>query len=88
MDEVEPLRMPPMVLYMGEPAFLLRWRRTAGDMVIWWGELAIPHTRDVPGTDLVHMVTHRWVESSDIVTLPGVDYDVVPHPGRPARRNR
>ncbi|MGP3957015.1 hypothetical protein ACTWPT_13520 [Nonomuraea sp. 3N208] len=44
MDDVEPLRMPPQVLYMGKHrAFLLRWRRRMeGGIVCYLGLWPLP----------------------------------------------
>ncbi|MBG0830336.1 hypothetical protein HS041_21455 [Planomonospora sp. ID67723] len=81
MDDVEPLKLPPMVLHRGEtPAFLLRWRRTEADgRITWWGELAILQPHETSGGD---PVTQRWVEAGEIVKLPDVDYSGVPAPVR------
>ncbi|MEU0568415.1 hypothetical protein ABZ297_23935 [Nonomuraea sp. NPDC005983] len=66
-----------MVLYVGtRPAFLLSWHRTKADDVIqWWGKVAVMLTGasgDEPS------VGYRWVDSSNLKKLDGVDYSGVP----------
>jgi hypothetical protein len=80
--DVEPLAMPPMVLYAGSRvAFLLRWRRTtAGGRVRWWGEVAVPAVVDTAGGP-VPRLDRRWVSDTHLSKVPGVDYGAVPRPG-------
>ncbi|WP_157247200.1 hypothetical protein [Nonomuraea typhae] len=79
MDDVEPLRMPPMLLYLGKtPAFLLAWRRGPAG---WEGRLAIPQSQvDVRG-QAVHGLNYRWAPAGELGRLPGADYADVPRPG-------
>ncbi|MBA2889927.1 hypothetical protein [Nonomuraea soli] len=75
---MEPLQMPPLVLFQGNtPAFLLAWRREES----WEGRLAIPQSsRDVRG-ELVHGHNYRWAPAADFASLPGADYTGVPRDG-------
>ncbi|MBB5079373.1 hypothetical protein [Nonomuraea endophytica] len=79
MDAVEPLQMPPMVLYQGKtPAFLLAWRRGTDH---WEGRLAVPQSQvDVRG-EPVHGLNYRWAPAAELNNLPRVDYSAVPRPG-------
>ncbi|MFI6291549.1 hypothetical protein ACIBEJ_08165 [Nonomuraea sp. NPDC050790] len=79
MDAVEPLQMPPMVLYQGKThAFLLAWRRGTDQ---WEGRLAVPQSQlDVRG-EPVHGLNYRWAPAGELNKLPRVDYSAVPRPG-------
>ncbi|MEV0585942.1 hypothetical protein [Nonomuraea sp. NPDC050310] len=82
MDQVEPLQMPPLVLYAGKsPAFLLAWRRgTADGQPVWEARLAVPQSQvDVYG-HRVHGLNYRWAPAAELKQLPGVDYSPVPRP--------